>query len=56
MTKQNVTLTEAGEFRNDLLPFSLIQPNSKDIRPRNTIHLAKRTNNSSLRTSKYDSS
>jgi hypothetical protein len=56
MTIQNVTLKEAGEFQNDLLPFSLVQANSQDIHPRNTLHLAKRTNICSLRISKYDSS
>jgi hypothetical protein len=54
MTIQNVTLTEAGEFKNELLPFSLVQADSQDIHPRNTLHLAKRTTICSLRISKYD--
>ena len=56
MTIQNVTLREAGEFQNDLLPFSLVQANLQDIHPRNTLHLAKRTTIFSLRISKYNSS
>jgi len=56
ITIQNVTLTEAGEFQNDLLPFSLVQANSQDIHPRYTLHVAKRTKICSLRISKYDSS
>jgi FlaA1/EpsC-like NDP-sugar epimerase len=56
MTIQNVTLTEAGEFENDLLPFSLVQANTQDIHPRYSLHLAKRTTICSLRISKYVSS
>jgi hypothetical protein len=55
MTIQNVTLTEAAEFQNDLLPFSLVQANSQVIHPRYTLHLAKRTFICSLQISKYDS-
>jgi hypothetical protein len=56
ITTENVTLTEAGEFQNDLLPVSLIEANSQDIHPRYASHLAKRTIICSLRISKYDSS
>lgn len=56
MTIQNVTLTESDEFQNDLLPFSLVGANSKDVHPRYTLHLAKYTIIFSLQISKYDSS
>jgi hypothetical protein len=56
MIIKNVTLIEGGEFQNDLLLFSLVETNSKDVHPRYTFHLAKCTIIFSLQISKYDSS